>query len=235
MAQPSYGLIGRGRVATHMAHYLRLEEQPCTVWHRGLNRSPEHTLERCTTILLAISDDSLTPFAASQPWLLNRNVVHFSGSRVMQSISGLHPAMTFGPDLFDLQDYREIPFVEQSGGVTFSDIFPGLQNPSWALAPELTPLYHALCVLGGNGIAGLTSIVLDRFEDQLGLPREVLRPLLEKSLANSLANGFQSMTGPWIRGDQETVESNLAALRSQSLDGIYQACHGAVRNNGEQR
>ena len=28
MGTPSYGLIGRGRVASHMAHYLELEGQP---------------------------------------------------------------------------------------------------------------------------------------------------------------------------------------------------------------
>ena len=35
MEKPTYGLIGRGRVATHMARYLKLEAQPFLSWHRG--------------------------------------------------------------------------------------------------------------------------------------------------------------------------------------------------------
>ena len=45
MNEPTYGLIGRGRVATHMARYLELEAQPFVTWHREmLSRNQPRTL-----------------------------------------------------------------------------------------------------------------------------------------------------------------------------------------------
>lgn len=230
--EPTYGLIGRGRVATHLAHYLRLEGQPVSLWHRGLGTRPENTLSDSDVVLLAIRDDALAPFVERQVWLHDRTAVHFSGCLVLRSVVGLHPAMTFGPELYDLRTYREIPFVEERGRPTFADIFPGLRNFSWPLDPEAKPLYHALCVLGGNGMAGLASVVLDQFEMRLGLPRKVLEPLMERSLGNALSGGLRSMTGPWVRGDAGTVESNLESLRGSPLEEIYWAVNRAIRVKG---
>lgn len=233
MTQPTYGLIGRGRVATHMAHYLRLEEQPYSVWHRDFDRSPERILDCCDTILLAISDDALTPFVEAHPFLFDRTTVHFSGCRVVSSIPGIHPVMTFGPELYDLETYRSIPFVEEAGGCTFGEVFPALSNPCWSLDPELKPLYHALCVLGSNGMALLASKVFGDFEDRLGLPRALLAPLMEQTLENVRAGGWESMTGPWTRGDTETIDGNLGALAEDSWSDLYRACVRAYRSQKE--
>lgn len=222
MTQLTYGLIGRGRLAAHMAHYLRLEEQPCFVWHRGLVHSPENILSHCDVIVLLINDDALSSFVEAHPFLRDKTTLHFSGCRVIESISGLHPVMTFGPDLYDLQVYREIPFVEEAGGkCSFGGAFPTLNNPCWQLDPELKPLYHALCVLGGNGTALLASRVFEEFEERLGLPRIVLEPLLRQSLANICDGNSTSLTGPWVRNDTATIDQNLEALKNQSLSDIY--------------
>ncbi len=230
---PTYGLIGRGRVATHMAHYLRLEEQPCFVWRRDAGLSLERTLERCDTILLAISDDALAPFVEAHPFLSDRTTVHFSGCRVVPSIPGLHPVMTFGPELYALETYRAMPFVEEAGGLTFGEVFPALSNPCWSLDPELKPLYHALCVLGANGTAVLASRVFGQFESSLGLPRSLFVPLMEQTLENVLARGGEALTGPWIRSDAETIDSNLETLQGNPLADLYQACLRAYRNGEE--
>ncbi|MEN8164368.1 MAG: DUF2520 domain-containing protein [Acidobacteriota bacterium] len=236
MTEPTYGLIGRGRVATHMAHYLRLEEQPCFVWHRDAGLSVERALEHCDTILLAVNDDALGPFAEAHPFLSDRTTVHFSGCRVMASIPGIHPVMTFGPELYALETYRAMPFVEEAGGLTFGEVFPALENPSWSLDPEDKPLYHALCVLGANGTAVLASTVFGQLESRLGLPRTLLAPLMEKTLENALVRGGEALTGgPWVRGDAETIDSNLEALKGNPMAGLYHACLQAHRNGDERR
>ena len=51
MNTPSYGLVGRGRVATHMARYLELEGQPVTRWHRGMQESPTVTLSEVDIVI----------------------------------------------------------------------------------------------------------------------------------------------------------------------------------------
>lgn len=223
MKQPSYGIVGGGRMATHMARYLKLESQTYSTWRRSMDCTPVNSLGDVPVILLAISDDALEPFLAEQPELAARTIVHFSGSRVVQGATGLHPLMTFGPEPYDLETYRSIPFVTEDDGASFKDIFPNLSNPSWAIAPENKPLYHALCVMAGNFPTLLWSKVTGEFEDRLGLPGDILRPYLARTLENTLQNGNGALTGPLARGDRGTVQRNLAALGDDTYTDIYRA------------
>ena len=223
MIKPTYGIVGGGRMATHMARYLELESQAYSTWCRGMDCAPAKALGDVPVILLAISDDALEPFLAAQPGLAGRTIVHFSGSRVVTGAAGLHPLMTFGPALYDLETYRSIPFVTDSDGPSFDDIFPDLPNRSWAIEPEHKPLYHALCVMAGNFPTLLWSKVTGEFEDRLGLPGDILRPYLARTLENTFHNGDRALTGPLARGDRGTVQRNLAALGDDTYTDIYRA------------
>ena len=223
MEQPAYGIVGRGRVATHLARYLELESLACSHWHRGMDRAPTDALGNAPVILLAISDDALEPFLADHPGLAGRTVAHFSGSRVLPGAAGLHPLMTFGPKPYDLATYRSIPFVTERGGPSFTDVFPGLPNPSWSIPPEEKPLYHALCVMAGNFPTLLWSKVTGEFEDRLGLPGDILRPYLARTLENTFRDPGRALTGPLARGDRGTVRNNLAALGDDPYAAVYRA------------
>ena len=222
-AKPTYGLIGRGRVASHMARYLSLEGQPCIQWHRGSAPRLEGVLEPCDVILLAISDDAIGPFVANHPLLANRSLVHFSGSLVVDGINGCHPLMTFGPEFYDLPTYRSMAFVTERGGVDFETLFPALVNPAWVIDPALKPVYHALCVLGGNFTTLLWAKVFADFEDRLGLPASALRPYLEQTCSNLVSSGGAALTGPLSRGDRKTIENNLEALKGDPFAEVYRA------------
>ena len=221
MKTPTYGLIGRGRVATHVAHYLELEEQSVSIWHRGLKVLPEEALRDAQVLLLAISDDAIEQFLTDRPELRERRVVHFSGSLMVDRASGLHPLMTFGPQPYDLETYRAIPFVEERNGLQFREAFPALSNRSWAIDPENKALYHALCVLAGNFTTLLWGKAFTEFEDKLGLPREILRPFLERTAANTLDQGEEALTGSLARSDRGTIERDLAALDGDALGEVY--------------
>ena len=221
--KPSYGLIGRGRVAAHLVRYLELEAQPCVSWHRGMPEPAEEVLAGCDVVLLAISDGALPTFLDAYPGFAGRELVHLSGSLTVGGLHGAHPLMTFGPELYDLETYRSIPFITERGGARFADLFPGLVNPSWAIDRELKPLYHALCVLSGNFTTLLWAKVQDDFETRLGLPGEALRPFLERTFRNVAASGGAAVTGPLARHDQGTVERDLAALRDDPYVAVYRA------------
>jgi hypothetical protein len=223
MTEPTYGLIGRGRVATHMAHYLKLEQQRCLQWHREIPDPPEQVLAGADIFLLAINDDAIAPFLERHPDLRERPVVHFSGSLVMDGASGLHPLMTFGPDVYELTAYRAVPFVWEAGGLGFHEAFPNLVNPSWPLDPELKPLYHALCVLSGNFTTLVWAKAFEDFEHRLGLPREILLPYLERTCRNTAAFGGDALTGSLARGDTETVERDLRALAGDPYADVFEA------------
>jgi predicted short-subunit dehydrogenase-like oxidoreductase (DUF2520 family) len=221
--RPTYGLVGRGRVATHMARYLELEARPCISWHRESASAPEDALASSEIILLAIGDDAVAPFVDRHPGLAERPLVHFSGSRVVEGVNGCHPLMTFGPELYDLETYRSMAFITERGAAGFETLFPGFTNPSWDIDPSLKPLYHALCVLGGNLSTLLWSKVAADFESRLGLPAEALRPYLEQSLNNAARYGEGALTGPLQRRDLGTVRKNLDALEGDPYAEVYRA------------
>ena len=220
---PAYGIVGRGRLANHIARYLELESQSCVTWHRGMACAPAEALGDARFILLAISDDALEPFLANEPELAALNVVHFSGSKTVPGATGMHPLMTFGPETYDLDTYRAIPFVTERGGPAFSDVFPLLTNLSWVIDPEQKSLYHALCVMAGNFPVLLWARAFESFERDLGLPRDVLAPYLARTLENTLESGGSALTGPLARGDRGTVKRNLEAIGSGPFADIYRA------------
>jgi len=223
MDAPTYGLVGRGRTATHMARYLKFEGQRVIPWHRGLPDPPAAVLGDAEIVLLAISDDALAPFIDGNPELLDHVLVHFSGSLTITGAHGLHPLMTFGPETYDLETYRSIPFVSETGNRGFREIFPDLHNPSWAIDPELKPLYHALCVLSGNFTTHLWLKAMDDFELRLGLPREMLGPFLERTAANTLTHGRAAMTGSLARAEVGTIERDLQGLAGDPYRQVYAA------------
>lgn len=233
MKTPTYGLIGRGRVATHLGRYLELEGLGHLSWHRGMDDA-ESVLDDADVILLAVSDDAIAGFPAHHPALRDRPLVHFSGSLVVDGVIGLHPLMTFGPELYDLETYRSIPFITERGRPGFRDVFPSLANPSLAISPELKPLYHALCVLAGNFTTILWNKAMRDFEDRLSLPRELLRPYLERTAINALRLGSAALTGSLARGERGTIERDLEGLEGDAFRSVYLAVAEAV-SGGEAR
>jgi len=227
MKIPTYGLIGRGRVAGHMTHYLRLENRRVLQWCRGLETEPQASLHDADVILLAISDDAIEPFLDGHPEFRTRPVVHFSGSLVVDEVSGHHPLMTFGPELYDHEFYRAIPFVTERGRAGFDEIFPGLHNPSWPIDGKDKSLYHALCALAGNSTAILWTKVMEDFESRLGLPRDILRPFLQRAAVNSLDQGRDALTGSLARNDRGTIARDLDGLTGDPYREVYLALTNA--------
>jgi predicted short-subunit dehydrogenase-like oxidoreductase (DUF2520 family) len=131
--------------------------------------------------------------------------------------------MTFGPDLYELDAYRAVPFVGEAGGLEFRQVFPNLVNPSWSLDRQLKPLYHALCVLSGNFTTLVWAKAFEDFEGRLGLPREILLPYLERTCRNTAASGGGALTGSLARGDKATVERDLRALAGDPYADVFEA------------
>ncbi len=226
MKTPTYGLIGRGRAARHLGRYLELENRTVLRWNRDDSQSPERRLADADVVVLAISDDALEPFLDRHPSLRRKTTVHLSGSLSIEGVTGLHPLMSFGPDLYDLETYRSMTFVGEFGGPGFYEVFPGLPNPFHRIDPRDKALYHALCVLAGNGSTLLWTRAFETFERRLGLPRAALLPYLERIAANVAAAGGNALTGPLARGDAETVRRDLEALEGDPYQPVFRSFAG---------
>jgi len=228
-----FAILGGGRLARHMRHYLTLSGLPVSIWSR--NGDPDvnthaisNTLARlqaavspASHVLLLVSDKAIPEVLQRHPFLHEKTLVHCSGAQSIPGVAGAHPLMTFGHDLYSLEQYQQIPFVVDQGH-ELGELLPGLSNPHFHIRPEDKPRYHALCVMAGNFSQILWQAASERFS-LLGLPPETLHPYLAQVVRNFVTNPGAALTGPLSRGDQHTTHRNLRALDGDLLQPVYQA------------
>ena len=219
-----FGIVGSGRVASHFVHYFTLLGLPVRTWSRQVpSPSPPEALAACGTILVLIRDVAIVPFIEAWPALQEKRLVHCSGSLVTPLAEAAHPLMTFGPELYELADYRAIPFVLDADRSPLAELLPGLPNPSFEIPAADRPYYHALCVMAGNFSTLLWVKLFDELERRYGMPASAAHPYLARVSANVMAEGRGALTGPLVRGDQAAVTANLDALEDDPFHAVYTA------------
>jgi predicted short-subunit dehydrogenase-like oxidoreductase (DUF2520 family) len=220
-----YTIIGNGRTARHMKFYLQSQNIRVHSWNRKENTSQElqKYLNACDTVLILIKDSEIKKFVDEHPELSSKTLVHFSGSLVIPGIVGLHPLMTFSEKLYSLDFYKKIPFISEIGNETFQDIFPQLANPSAEIETSMKPLYHSLCVMGGNFTTLLWTKLFESFKEKFDFKPDLLFPYLEKISENLKEDYKTALTGPIVRKDVSTMKSNLSALENDSFADIYKS------------
>jgi predicted short-subunit dehydrogenase-like oxidoreductase (DUF2520 family) len=140
-------------------------------------------------------------------------------------IGAMHPIHTFPPNHnpaknkskfrgmhFGIDGSEEsIKWIEQ--------IIKMLDGKALVIPKDLKPLYHIACVFASNYEMIFLNAV-DELAQKLNLPvswMEAFGPLITESMQNMMKNGIgKSLTGPIVRGDNETVEIHLKALDKQA-------------------
>lgn len=240
---PQFCILGRGRMATHLAAYLEKLGLPFWQWKesRALTSEFFQRLGETSHLLLAVSDGAIAKIVDDLPQITGQIRVHFSGAVTVPGVHSAHPLQTFGPETYSLEDYRRIAFMISSAGPEFSTLLPGLPNPHHRMAEKDRALYHAYCVMAGNFPMLLWAEIRSRFETELKLPASVLAPYLERVCANavaSLANppGDRSqLTGPIARGDWKTIDQHLKALEGDGLRSFYLSALETFGENADKK
>lgn len=220
-----YTLIGNGRTARHMKFYLQSQNVRVHQWSRKENSQDDlkRFLAACDTVLILIKDSEIKKFIDAHPELQEKILVHFSGALVIPGIVGLHPLMTFSDHLYSLDFYKKIPFISEKGNKSFNDIFPQLSNPTSEIEPELKPLYHSLCVMGGNFTTLLWTKLIESFQEKFNFEPDMVFPFLEKITENIKQDYKTALTGPLVRKDIHTMKKNLTALENDSFADVYRS------------
>jgi predicted short-subunit dehydrogenase-like oxidoreductase (DUF2520 family) len=248
LKQKHIAIVGNGRVARHMIRYFELLGQPYIQWFRASSKSPadgqtsrlaryklklkqlvqpsrsstlKEAVEEVNVVLILLPDDQIDSFIEQNTCLQDKHLIHFSGSLNSAYASGCHPLMTFGHELYDLNQYQSIPFVVDEG-FEFKHAFPWLNNPVHTIKPEQKVLYHAMCVMAGNFSQLLWQATSGAIE-QLGLPADLMNNYLLQNTKNFISNPQEALTGPFVREDVNTIEQHLAALQRHPLGPIYQS------------
>lgn len=222
-ANPSYGIIGNGRLARHIEFYFKLKNISYTLWHRRQATSPEDILNQSDIILLAISDNAIDSFLDQHPRLNAKLCIHFSGTLTSPDALSYHPLMTFSLQMHNLEFYQNLLFVGEGNAPPFSDIFPQLNNPFIQIPQTKKAYYHALCVMANNFTTLLWQKFFDEMTTTFNASLNDLKPYLKQTLLNIDSDYHNALTGPLKRQDLQTIKHNLDALQEDPFSLIYQA------------
>jgi predicted short-subunit dehydrogenase-like oxidoreductase (DUF2520 family) len=206
-------VIGAGRVGSAMAARLR---------ERGLDLSTDDP----ELVLLCVPDRAIAEVAqetAVGPW-----IAHVSGATPLAALDphrrrfGLHPLQTFTRD-------RGAEQLDGAFAAVTAETDEARELGIWlartlglepfALADDKRAAYHAGAAIASNYLVTLRRAAGSLLE-AAGAPPEALDPLMRRTVEN----GFE-LTGPIARGDWETVDAHLSAIRAErpQLEPMYVA------------
>jgi predicted short-subunit dehydrogenase-like oxidoreductase (DUF2520 family) len=214
----SVTVIGAGRAGTTIAARLR---------ERGLRLGDHGELR-----LLCVPDRAIAEVARSigpGPW-----VAHVSGATPLAALEpharrfSVHPLQTLSKDGGPAQ------LDGAWGGVTAEGpeaeeralwLAETLGLHPFALADDRRAVYHAGAAIASNFLVTLYRVAADLVA-RAGAPPEALVPLMTRTIEN----GFQ-LTGPIARGDWETVDAHVEAIRAEApdLEELYLTLAEATR------
>ena len=218
-----YTIVGDGKVARHFKHYFNLVGITFSQWKRSQSTQQlQQSVAESNSVLLLIPDDAIDAFITHHSFLLDENLIHFSGTLNIDNAISCHPLMTFSHELYDINTYKSIPFVcdEQ---VHFNALFPQLKNKSFNLDKDKKAYYHAMCVMAGNFSQILMRESSKNINSELDLPADILFPYLLQNTKNFISHPENSATGPIERGDFSTISKHLQVLQGDGLKGIYKS------------
>jgi predicted short-subunit dehydrogenase-like oxidoreductase (DUF2520 family) len=211
-------IIGSGRVGSAMAARLR---------ERGFDL----TEDEADLVLLCVPDRAISEVAAeiaTGPW-----IAHTSGATPLAALDpherrfGLHPLQSFtrarGPEQLDGAHAAVTAESDEAREVGYW-LARQLGLEPFALDDSDRALYHASAVVASNFLVTLHRAAADLAETA-GAPPEALVPLMRRVIENDF-----ELTGPIERGDWETVEAHLAAIRERrpELEPLYRALADAT-------
>ena len=218
MAIQSVHMIGSGRVGSAVSARLR-------------ERGVELREDGADLVLLCVPDAAIAEVALeveTGPW-----IAHTSGGTPLSALDphtrrfSVHPLQTFTLD-------RGAEQLDGAWAAVSADTAEGLRQ-GFQLAETLglqpfevadadRPLYHAGAVLAASFLVTLHDAAAELLTTA-GAPAEALEPLMRRTIDNGFAP-----TGPFVRGDRETIERNLAAIRERrpELEPLYRALGAAT-------
>lgn len=223
-AHPPIVVIGRGRVGGALAREARAAG--LAVEDAGREDLAEVAVG-AELALLCVPDAEIAAacaaVSAAAPEL--GFVGHTSGAT---GLDALAPAAATGAQLFSLHPLQTIPSPESSlagapaaiAGSTATALgVAGRLATALGMRPfevpdEARAAYHAAASIAANFLVTLEQSAV-RLLEGAGVEdgRELLTPLVLRSAANWSEHGAAALTGPIARGDEATVERQLAALR----------------------
>ncbi|MGI9384748.1 MAG: Rossmann-like and DUF2520 domain-containing protein [Methyloligellaceae bacterium] len=201
--------------------------------------------------VIATPDDAIAPTCgqlfANDTATQGGIVFHCSGatpSSVLErarergsAIASLHPMKSFADPATSVETFPGT-YCALEGDAdaveALTDAVTGIGGKPFTIATQEKLIYHAAAVFVCNTLPPLVEAGLDccaRAGVERDQAMEILRPLVEETVANIFAVGpAQALTGPVARGDAALVRRQLAAVEAWRPDygEIYRVLAGAT-------
>lgn len=152
-------------------------------------------------------------------------VAHVAGSLGLAVLgkhgrpAALHPLMSLPDPVIGAQRLIGGWFAV-AGDPLVTELAVDLGGRTFPVAETTRPLYHAAAAVASNHLVALLGQV-ERLGEAADIPVEALLALAQHSLENALALGpAQALTGPVVRGDEETIAAHRAALAEGAPDEL---------------
>ena len=233
-------IIGPGRVGQSLAAAGR--QAGLEVELRGRSEGLEGLAGR--TVLLCVPDAAIVSLAdrignsGPAPAMIG----HTSGATPLSVLAGsgadglfsVHPLQTVPDGATDLSGSP----AAVSGNTTQAlevarqlATIAGMR--SFAISEDDRATYHAAASIASNFLVTIEQTAAELLGGiAVENPREVLEPLVRRSLDNWIERGADALTGPIARRDETTVEAHRRALSEIRPDllGFYDALAGRTRD-----
>ena len=176
-------------------------------------------------VLLCVPDAEIAAAAAACAGTAPL-VGHTSGATPLSALDGsgadafgLHPLQTFTADGGAFAGVGCATGGTTPRAIATADaIARALGMRPFELADADRPAYHAAASIASNFLVTIEAAA-ERVGTAAGLPRDLLVPLVEQTVANWAALGPErALTGPVARGDDETVERQRDAVEEAAPD-----------------
>ena len=184
-------------------------------------------------VFITAPDAAIDQICSTVQWRSHQTVVHCAGvlplsaldtaTRAGTEIAGFHPLQTF-PSPESSDRLKDVSFATESPNsevlTWLETLASDLGGSSFKIESSQRAAYHASAVMACGLLAGLTGLAAEMWEP-LGIDRadalKRLIPLLRATVDALDEQGLPSaITGPFVRGDAETISSHLAATSAKS-------------------
>lgn len=218
-------IVGNGRLGGSIRNAL--ESQGFAVEAVGREFDPRALDGRL--VLICVPDDQIPNVVerlAAEPGvpLLIGHTSGATGLDVFDSLEtgegtfSLHPLQTVPDGETDLKGAPAAIAGSNDRALSAArELAESLGLAPFEVADEVRALYHAAASIASNFLVTLEQEAADLLAGAgVDDPREVLAPLVRRSLENWVERGPDALTGPVARGDRETVESHRRAIERSS-------------------
>ncbi|MCL9683095.1 Rossmann-like and DUF2520 domain-containing protein [Legionella maioricensis] len=146
-------------------------------------------------------------------------------------VASLHPLKAFRADYLDANAFNRVDCAlegDEQACTWLHRVFTALGANIISLKPETKATYHAAACLASNYLITLASCS-EQLLHQSGLTQEQARQITCKLMQGNLNNLQQtahvseSLTGPLMRGDHETLALHLQAMEDPVMKQFYKA------------